>query len=52
MLFVSLVPHAHIKHDTGEETTLRYTEEETNGEKAGEILGDTHEGTDNAPCEG
>lgn len=52
MLFVSLIPHTQIKDDTGEETTLCDTKEEADGKEAGEILGDTHEGANNAPCEG
>lgn len=52
MLFVSLIPHAHIKDDTRKETTLCDAEEEADGEKTGEILGDTHEGTDDTPRKG
>lgn len=52
MLFVSLVPHAHIKHDSGKETTFRDAEEETDGKESTEVLGDTHEGANDTPYEG
>jgi len=52
MLFVPPVPHAHIEHDSGEESTLCDAEKEADGEKSGEILGDTHEGANDTPCEG
>lgn len=51
MLFVSLVPHAHIEHDTREETTLCNAKEEANGEKSGEVLGDSHQGANDTPYE-
>jgi len=52
MLFVSLVPHAHIKHDTGEETTLCNAEEEADGEESGEVLGDSHQCANDTPHKG
>jgi len=52
MLFVSLVPHAHIEHDAGEETTLCNAEEEADGEESGEVLGDSHQGANDTPHEG
>ena len=52
MLFVSLIPHAHIKNDPREETALGNAEEEADGEETGEILGDAHEGTDDTPRDG
>jgi len=52
MLFVSFVPHAQIKHDSREETTFRDAEEEADAEESWEVLGDTHQGTDDTPYEG
>ena len=52
MLLISPVPHAHVKDDSGEETTLGNTEEEADGEESGVILGDAHQGTDDTPCKG
>lgn len=52
MLFVSLIPHTQVKDDTGEETTLGDTKEEADSKETREILGDTHEGANDAPCEG
>ena len=52
MLLISSVPHAQIKDDSGEETTLGNTEEEAGGEESGVILGDAHQSTDDTPCKG
>ena len=52
MLFVSLVPHAHIKHDAREETALCNAEKEADGEESREVLGDSHQGTNDTPREG
>jgi len=52
VLFVSLVPHAHIKHDSREEPAFCDAEEETDGKESRKILGDAHEGANDAPCEG
>lgn len=52
MLFVTLVPHAQIERDTGNEPTFRDTEEEADGEESGEILGDAHEGAYDTPDQG
>ena len=52
MLFVSLIPHAHIKDDSREEAAFCDAEEKADGKKSGETLGDAHQGANDAPCEG
>ena len=51
VLFVPLVPHAEIEHDSREEPTLRSAQEEARGEESAEALSETHEGADDTPHE-
>jgi len=52
MLFISLVPHAQIEHNSRGESTLCDTQKEADGEESGKILGKAHEGTNDTPCKG
>ena len=52
MLFIPLVPHAQIEHDSGEESTFCDAQEETSDKESGETLSESHEGANDTPCEG
>ena len=51
-LLVAPVPHAHIKDNSGDEPAIHDAEEETGGNKSGEVLGDARKGSDRTPDEG
>ena len=52
MLFASLIPHAQIEDNSGEESALCDTEKEADDEESGEIVGEAHKGANDAPCKG
>ena len=52
MPFASLIPHAQIKDNSGEESALCDAEKEADDEESGEIAGEAHKGANDAPCEG
>ena len=52
MRFISLVPHAQVKHNPREESAFRDTQKEPRGEESRKVLDDAHEGADDTPCEG
>ena len=52
MLFVSLVPHAQVERGSREEPAFCHTQEESDSQETGEILGEAHEGTNDTPHEG
>ena len=52
MLFISLVPHAEIEHDPGEEPAFCDAQKEAGDEESGERLSEPHESADDPPCEG
>ena len=52
MLFISLVPHAQIEHDSRDESTFCDAQKEAGDKESGKTLSESHEGTNNTPCEG
>ena len=52
MLFISFVPHAQIEHDSREESTFCDAQKEAGDKESGETLSESHEGTNDTPCEG
>lgn len=52
MLFVSLVPHAQIKYDSGKKSAFCNAQKEAGGEQSGKALSKTHEGANNPPYDG
>ena len=52
MSLISLVPHAEIEHDSGEEPTFCDAQEEAGDEESRETLSETHEGANDPPREG
>ena len=49
MLFVSLVPHAEVEHDSREQPALCNTQEEARGEETAEASSEAHEGAGDTP---
>ena len=52
MLFVSLVPHAQIKHNSREEPAFCDAQKEAGDEQPRKILGEPHEGANDPPYDG
>ena len=50
-MFVPLIPHAQVIHSPRNKAAFCDTKEETSSEESGEILGDAHEGANDAPYE-
>ena len=50
-LFVPLVPHAQIEHESGEKPAFCHAQKEAGGEEPTETLSEACEGTDNTPRE-
>ena len=48
-VFIPLVPHAEVEHDSREKPTLRSAQEKVHSEESAEVLSEVHEGTDDAP---
>ena len=52
MLFVLLIPHAEVEHDSREESTLCSTQEEPCCKESVKALSETHEGADDTESGG
>ena len=49
MLFVSLVPHAQIKYNSGEEPAFRDAQKEAGGKQPTKIFREAHKGGNDPP---
>ena len=47
----ALIPHREVVDNTREESTFGNAKEKPRNEKAGEIVDDTHQRSDNSPCD-
>lgn len=52
MLFVPLIPHAQVEHDSREEPAFRDAQKEAGSEQSLKIFREAHEGTNDPPYEG
>ena len=52
MLLILLVPHTKIEYNSREKPTFHDTQEEAGNKESRETLSETHEGTNDPPCEG
>jgi len=51
-LFIPLVPHAQIEHDSGEEPGFRRTQKEAGDEESGKALSEIRQGANGTPHKG